>query len=89
MSACVAVLSARVWSLGFEEMIVIALVLAFKNAFLMGMHFTGKSSVVCEANITAEGYRSSACVHAFARRRLISGNRLSSTGRFRNNRSSV
>lgn len=21
----------------------------------MGMHFTGKSSVVCEANITAEG----------------------------------
>lgn len=28
----------------------------------MGMHFTGKSSVVCEANITAEWCRSSACV---------------------------
>lgn len=39
----------------------------FKNAFLMGMHFTGKSSVVCEANVAAEGYRSSACVLAFTR----------------------
>lgn len=27
----------------------------FKNAFLMGMHFTGKSSEVWEANITAAG----------------------------------
>lgn len=61
----------------------------FKNAFLMGMHFTGKSSVVCEANITAEGCRSSACVRVFVRRRLISGNRLPSTGEHRNNRRSL
>lgn len=33
MSACVAALSARVWSLGFGEMIVIALVLALKMPF--------------------------------------------------------
>ena len=35
-------------------MIVIALVLAFKNV-LMGMHFTGESSEVWETNITAAG----------------------------------
>ena len=33
MSACVAVLSSRVWRLGFGEMIVIALVLALKMPF--------------------------------------------------------
>lgn len=62
----------------------------FKNAFLMGMHFTGRSSVVCEANITAEGYRSSACVRCvFTRRRFISGNRLPSTGQRRNSTRSL
>lgn len=61
----------------------------FKNAFLMGMHFTGKSSVVCEANIAAEGYRSSACVRVFTRRRFISGNRLPSTGKLKNNKMSL
>lgn len=56
----------------------------FKNAFLMGMHFTGRSSEVWETNITAAGYRSSAC--ACAERWFISGNSLPSAARHKNNR---
>lgn len=57
----------------------------FKNAFLMGMHFTGKSSEVWEASITAAGYRSSAC--AGVARWFISGNSLPSAAGHMNNRS--
>lgn len=56
----------------------------FKNAFLMGMHFAGKSSEVWEANITSVGYRSSAC--ACVGRRFISGNSLPSAAGRKNNR---
>ncbi len=59
----------------------------FKNAFLMGMHFTGKSNEVWEANITATGYRSSAC--ACVGRRFISGNSLPSAAGHKNNRKSL
>lgn len=59
----------------------------FKNAFLMGMHFTGRSSKVWEANITATGYRSSAC--AVVRRRVNSGNSLPSAAAPKNNREAL
>lgn len=59
----------------------------FKNAFLMGMHFTGKSSEVWEANITAARYRGSAC--ARVGRRFISGNSLPSAAGQPNNRKSL
>lgn len=59
----------------------------FKNAFLMGMHFTGKSSEVWEGNITAAGYRGSA--RACVGRRFISGNSLPSAAGHQNDRKSL
>lgn len=59
----------------------------FKNAFLMGMHFTGKSTEIWEGNITVTGYRSSACVCDW--RRFISGNSLPSAVQLRNNIASL
>lgn len=56
----------------------------FKNAFLMGMHFTGKSTEVWEASIAAAGHRSSAC--ASVRRQFISGNSLPSAAQYKYNR---
>ena len=59
----------------------------FKNAFLMGMHFTGKSNWVWEAKITAAGCRSSAC--ACVRRQMISGNSLPSAAGHKNHRQAL
>lgn len=59
----------------------------FKNAFLMGMHFTGKSSEIWGANITAIGHRSSAC--ACVCRWFISGNSLPSAAEHKNNRQAL
>lgn len=58
----------------------------FKNAFLMGMHFTGKSNEVWEADITVAGYRSSACACVW--KQFISGNSLPSAAGLQNNRKS-